>query len=66
MDNLTKEQLLKIEKKKKNSLEIKIDYLIIFLPYIAFSMSVFEYLFIKDKYQNDFMYRYVILLLISI
>ena len=66
MDNLTKEQLLKIEKKKKNNLEIAFDYLIIFLPYIACLLAVFEYLFIKNKYQNDFMYRYLILLLISI
>lgn len=66
MDNLTKEQLLKIEKKKKNDLEIKLDYLILFLPFVACLITIFEYLLIKNKYQNDYEYRYLVLILFSI
>ena len=63
---MTKEQLLKIEKKKKGRIDKLIDAGIVSLPVFACLIAIFEYVFIKNKYQNDYEYRYLILLIISI
>ena len=66
MDNLTKEQLLKIEKRKKGKIDKFIDLIIVSLPVFACLIAILEYVFIKNKYKNDYEYRYLALLIISI
>lgn len=66
MENLTKDQLLKIEKRKKGKIDRLIDIIIVSLPVFACLIAIFEYVFIKNKYQNDYEYRYLILLIFSI
>lgn len=66
MENLTKDQLLKIEKRKKGKIDRLIDIIIVSLPVFACLIAIFEYVFIKNKYQNDYEYRYLVLLIFSI
>lgn len=66
MNQLTKEQLLKIEKKQKSKKERILDLIIILLPIFACLIAISEYVFVKNKYQNDYEYRYLYLLIISI
>lgn len=66
MNNLTKEQLHKIEKKQKSKQEEIFDLIIVSLPVFACIIAIIEYVFIKNKYQNDYAYRYLAILIISI
>ena len=66
MDNLTKEQLLKIEKKQKQRIDKLIDVIIISLPFLACLVAIVEYIFIKDKYKNEYVHRYLVALSVSI
>lgn len=66
MDNLTKDQLIKIEKKQKQAKDKLIDLVIICLPIFACIVSICEYVFVKDKYKNEFAHRYLVLLIVSI
>ncbi len=67
MDNkFTKSELKKLEKKSKSKKEMFFDLLISFLPLLSYAISILEYLFIKDKYENDYKYRYVIFLTVII
>ena len=64
--NLAKEELKKLESKEKTKLDLILEWVLSILPVLSFLVAIFEYLFIKDKYQNDFKYRYAILLIIII
>ena len=66
INQITKEQLKKLEKKNKSKKEQIFDLFLSFLPLASYVVSVLEYLFIKDKYNNDFKYRYIIFLTIII
>lgn len=66
MENLTKDLLLKIEKRKKGKIDRLIDIIIVSLPVFACLIAISEYVFIKNKYQNDYEYRYLVLLIFSI
>ena len=66
MNQLTKEQLLKIEKKQKNKKERIIDLIIVLMPIFACIVAILEYVLVKNRYQNDYEYRYLYLLIISI
>lgn len=66
MKELTKEQLLRIEKREKGKKEKVIDFIIVILPIFACLIAICEYVFIKNKHQNDYMYRYLVLLVIPI
>ena len=63
---MTKDQLLKIEKKKKSKIDKSIVLIIVCLPIFACLIAIFEYIFVKDKYKNEYDYRYLVLLIISI
>ena len=66
MSNLTKEQLHKIEKKQKSKQEKIFDLILVSLPVFACIIAIIEYVFIKNKYHNDYAYRYLAILIISI
>ena len=57
-----REKLKILEKRKKSKREVIADAIKGMLPFFAYLISLAEYLFIKNKYQNDYPYRYVILL----
>lgn len=61
-----KKNLMQNQRKNKSKLCIFLDIVIIILPFISFLLSILEYLFIKNKYQNDHIYRYVVFLAIPI
>lgn len=62
----SKKKLMQIEQKNKSRVDLLFDVLIMVLPFISYTVSVVEYLFIKNKYQNEHIYRYVVFLTIPI
>lgn len=62
----SKKKLMQIEQKNKSRVDLFFDVLIMVLPFISYTVSVVEYLFIKNKYQNEHIYRYVVFLTIPI
>jgi len=62
----SKKKLMQIEQKNKSKVDLFFDVLIMVLPFISYTVSVVEYLFIKNKYQNEHIYRYVVFLTIPI
>ena len=60
--NLAKEELKKLESKEKTKIDRLLEWVLSILPILSFLIAICEYLLIKDKYQNDFKYRYVIFL----
>lgn len=62
----TKFELKKIEKRNKSENKKIFDILVSFLPLVSYLIAVLEYLFIQDKYQNDYKYRYMVFLFIII
>ena len=57
---------MKIEKKKKSKIDKSIVLIIVCLPIFACLIAIFEYIFVKDKYKNEYEYRYLVLLIISL
>lgn len=62
----SKKKLMQIEQKNKSKVDLFFDVLIMVLPFISYTISVVEYLFIKNKYQNEHIYRYIVFLTIPI
>ena len=61
-----REKLKILEKRKKSKKEVAFDTIKGILPFFAYLISLAEYVFIKNKYQNDYPHRYVILLTVGI
>jgi len=61
---LTKDQLIELEKKEKNSVGRFIDFLIVLGPLFCCAAAISEYLILPNIRKNEYEYRYMLLLLI--
>ena len=67
LENLTRKQLLELERKKKTKLQLWADLLIFFLPFVGGLIAVLEYKLIPDKSRNanPFVYEYFLYILMA-
>ena len=65
-EEMTKDQLWELERNRRSRGQNLKDFIISLLPYVGFFISLAEYLFVPDKYQNKNPERYIIFLLIPI
>ena len=63
---LTKDRLIELEQKEKTSLELLLDFLITIGPLLACALAILEYLLLPNARENDFVHRYVVLLLVPV
>lgn len=61
---LTKDRLIELEQKEKSSLELLLDFFITIGPLLACALAILEYLLLPNARENDFVHRYVVLLLV--
>ena len=67
LQNLTRKQLLELERKKKTKLQLWADLIIFFLPFLGGLIAVLEYKMIPDKGRNanPFVYEWFLYILIA-
>ena len=64
LQNLTRKQLLELERKKKTKLQLWADLIVFFLPFIGGLIAVLEYKLIPDNSRNanPFVYEWFLYL----
>ena len=59
-ETITRQKLLKLEKKEKTGFEKIVDGVILLMPFVCAGIALLEYIFIPDNTGNPFPYRYTI------
>ena len=61
---LTKDRLIELEQKEKSFTGRVVDFIITLGPLLCCAVALLEYLLVPNKRENDYIYRYIILLVI--
>jgi len=67
LQNLTRKQLLELERKKKTKLQLWADLIVFFLPFLGGLVAILEYKLIPDNSRNanPFVYEWFLYILMA-